>query len=254
VISAKIVRGQSFARHTLIRYTRAVSIPSPNSTTYSAATTSRAAAAASRAGAAVQRLLAGLFGRPVFWVVFVGIAFVLPITRVVRTKLPPRLPIFGTISDFELVDQNDRPYGTSELKGRVWLASAIQTASGPQAEKLAGELGKIQNRVVNLGPAFHMVTLGLDPAADTQPALLEFTRHRRVSPRMWSFLSGNGDAVHAAQQALGLHAEGAAPRTGPMDVVLVDAQMRVRGRYDLSDPDAIDTLLYHTGLLVNRGD
>ena len=39
-----------------------------------------------------------------------------------------------------------------------------------------------------------------------------------------------------------------------MAVVLVDGQMRVRGRYDLSDPDAIDTLLYHTGLLVNRGD
>jgi protein SCO1/2 len=193
--------------------------------------------------------VAGLFGRPVFWAVFVGIGFVLPLIRVLRTPLPPHLPVLGTVSDFELVDQNERPYGTSELRGRVWLASTIETASGSAADKLATELGKIQRRVDNLGPAFHMVTLGLDAAIDTQPALLEFTRHRRVSPRMWSFLSGSADDVRRAKQALGLEAS-----RGATQVMLVDGQMRVRGRYDLSDPDAIDTLLYHTGLLVNRGD
>jgi len=204
--------------------------------------------------------VAGLFGRPIFWALFVGIAFSLPIARVLRTKLPPHLPVLGTISDFELVDQNERPYGTSELRGRVWLASAIETGSASTAEKLAANLGKIQHRVVNLGPAFHLVTLGLDPAVDTQPALLEFTRHRRVSPRIWSFLSGDAEGVRNARQALGLRVEKGAeptadtPTGGPMAVILVDAQMRVRGRYDLSDPDAIDTLLYHTGLLVNRGD
>jgi len=211
------------------------------------------------AGRTLQRLVAGLFGSPIFWALFVGIAFSLPLARVIRAKLPPHLPVLGTISDFELVDQNERPYGTSELRGRVWLASAIDTRS-PSADNLASALGKIQHRVVNLGPAFHLVTLGLDPAVDTQPALLEFTRHRRVSPRMWSFLSGDDEGVGRARQALGLRREGPVGKAeamtpgGPMAVVLVDSQMRVRGRYDLSDPDAIDTLLYHTGLLVNRGD
>jgi protein SCO1 len=232
------VRGGGFARPTLIRYTRAVSTPSLR----------------------LQRLVAGLFGRPLFWAFFVGVSFSLPLAHVLRAKLPPHLPVLGTISDFELVDQNERPYGTSELRGRVWLASAIETGSPPLADKLAAELGKIQHRVVNLGPAFHLVTLGLDPAIDTQPALLEFTRHRRVSPRMWSFLSGDADGVRNARQALGLGIQGdlgqakATTPSSPLAVILVDAQMRVRGRYELSDPDAIDTLLYHTGLLVNRGD
>ena len=39
----------------------------------------------------------------------------------------------------------------------------------------------------------------------------------------------------------------------PFTVLLVDGKMQVRGRYDLTDPSAIDVLLYHTGLLVNRG-
>lgn len=201
--------------------------------------------------------MAGVLGRPLFWAFFVGIAFFLPLLRVLQAKLPPHLPVLGTISDFELVDQSDRPYGTSELRGRVWLASAIETGSPHLADKLAAELGKIQHRVVNLGPAFHLVTLGLDPAVDTHQALIEFTRHRRVSPRIWSFLSGDAEGVQKAQRALGLRVRGqgdTTPRGGPLAVVLVDGQMRVRGRYDLSDPNAIDTLLYHTGLLVNRGD
>ena len=152
------------------------------------------------AGRTLQRLVAGLFGRPIFWAFFVGIAFCLPLVRVLKTQLPPNLPVLGTISEFELVDQSGRPYGTSELKGRVWLASAIETGS-PTADKLAKALGKIQHRVVNLGPAFHLVTLGLDPDIDTQPALVEFIQHRRVSPRIWSFLSGDAEGIKRARQA-----------------------------------------------------
>jgi len=43
-------------------------------------------------------------------------------------------------------------------------------------------------------------------------------------------------------------------RGGPLSVVLVDQKMRVRGRYDLGEPGAVDLCLYHAGLLVNRGD
>ena len=37
-------------------------------------------------------------------------------------------------------------------------------------------------------------------------------------------------------------------------VKVADYFQSLRGRYDLADPTAIDTLLYHVGLLVNRGD
>jgi protein SCO1/2 len=212
------------------------------------------------ADGALQRHAARLLGSRLFWVLFLLVAFGWPIVRVFRTTLPPFLPVLGTVSDFELVDQNGRPYGTAELRGRVWLASTIETASMQAADKLATEVGKIQHRVRNLGPAFHLVTLAVDPELDTPPRLLEFAGHHRVSPRMWSFLSGKKDDIEQAERTLGLrngaHTDPAAPKIdgSPMTVILVDAQMRVRGRYDLADPDAIDTLLHHAGLLVNRGN
>jgi hypothetical protein len=111
---------------------------------------------------------------------------------------------------------------------------------------------------------------------DAPERLLDFSNHHRVSPRIWTFLSGEPEALRRAQAALELelgaspdspaHAPHAAVRprgtpastsesgAGPLSVAVIDGKMRVRGRYDLADPTAIDTLLYHVGLLINRGD
>jgi protein SCO1/2 len=195
-----------------------------------------------RRDALPQRVAARLLGSLWFWALFFVVAFGWPIVRVARTALPAPLPVLGEVSPFELVDQNGRAFGTSDVKGRVWVLSGIFTAS-PSADKLATELGKIQHRVRNLGPAFHLVTLGLDPNADNREKLSEFSGHHRVSPRMWSFLSGDSPGL---REALG--------PGGPSSVVLVDQKMRIRGRYDLGEPDAVDLCLYQAGLLVNRGD
>ena len=190
----------------------------------------------------LQRTAARLLGSPIFWAIFLIVSFGWPIVRMTRTTLPPPLPVLGTVGDFELVEQNGRSFGAGDVRGRVWVLSGIKTAS-PMADKLATALGKIQHRARNLGPAFHMVTVGLDAEVDSRENLLEFTGHHRVSPRMWSFLSGDSAPLYEA-----------ITQGGPLSVALVDQKMRVRGRYDLSDPGAVDLVLYHAGLLVNRGD
>jgi protein SCO1/2 len=190
----------------------------------------------------LQRTAARLLGNPLFWVLFLAVPFGWPIVRMARTALPPPLPVLGTIADFELIEQNGRSFGAADVRGRVWVLSRLSTAS-PASDKLATELGKIQHRSRNLGPAFHLVTVGLDPQVDSRENLLEFTSHHRVSPRMWSFVAGDSATLREAS------AQG-----GPLSVALVDQKMRVRGRYDLADKGAVDLVLYDAGLLVNRGE
>jgi protein SCO1/2 len=210
--------------------------------------------------------VSALFGRRTFWVFFLLVAFSWPLVRVARmTTLPAKLPELGTIAPFELQDQTGRAFGTADLAGRVWVMSAVKTST-PAAGDLVKILGKIQHRARNLGPAFHLVTIGVDPDVDTPDRLRDFVHNFRVSPRIWSFLSGDVTALRKAQAALGLAIaaptmrpkEAPAPaldaRGGPKSVAVVDGKMRVRGWYDLSDPKAVDTLLYDVGLLVNRGD
>jgi protein SCO1 len=246
-----------------------VSIASPNVPE----TAGRVAAASADAPREnpLQHWAARLLGRRAFWALFVLIAFSWPISRVIRKAMPPKLPVLGTVDAFELVDQAERPFSSTEVEGRVWVLSAIHTSS-PSADDLAKELGKIQHRVRNLGPAFRLVTVGLDPVADAPDRLLEFANRHRVSPRIWSFLSGDPEMLRRGHRALGLELAAADSETtavvrprgapasaaestmGPLTVAVVDAKMRVRGRYDLADPTSVDTLLYHVGLLVNRGD
>jgi protein SCO1 len=175
-------------------------------------------------------------------VLFLLVAFGWPIVRMARTALPAPLPVIGTVVDFQLVEQHGQSFGAGDVRGRVWVLSAVSTAS-PASDQLATELGKIQHRARNLGPAFHIVTVGLDPQVDSRENLLEFTEHHKVSPRMWSFLSGDSPGLRESST-----------QGGPMSVALVDQKMRVRGRYDLAEKGAVDLVLYHAGLLVNRGD
>ena len=149
-----------------------------------------------------QRAAARLLGSPLFWVLFLAVPFGWPIVRMARTALPPPLPVLGAISDFELVEQNGCAFGASDVRGCVWVLSRVSTAS-PASDKLATELGKIQHRSRNLGPAFHMVTVGLDPQVDSRENLLEFTSRHRVSPRMWSFLSGESATLRDAASRRG---------------------------------------------------
>jgi cytochrome oxidase Cu insertion factor (SCO1/SenC/PrrC family) len=252
-----------------------VSIASPNVPRTSGSVVGQNGAATQEGP--IQRWVAAAFGRRSFWVFFVLLGFVVPLSHVLRAKPPEKLPVLGSIGPFELVDQLGSSFGTADLEQRVWVVSAIRSTT-PSATDLAETLGKVQHRARNLGNAFHIVTVGIDPENDAPDDLAEFAHHHRVSPRIWSFLSGEPEALRRAQSALGLVKANAAksgattdgtPRdgtitaaaggsalalTGPLSVALVDGKMRVRGRYDLGEPGAIDKLLYHVGLLVNRGD
>ena len=207
--------------------------------------------------------LARLVGRPLFWVGLLGLLFVLPIVRSVRARalLPPPLPMLGTIGDFALTDEQGQPFGSAELRGRVWVADFIFTRCPTVCPLLTEKMGRIQHRSRNLGTAFHLVSFSVDPEWDTPARLAAYARAHRASPRMWSFLTGPYETlrrtiVDGMKVSMG--------RTGAADdplaifhgshVLLVDPAMRIRGYYDVSATEGVDTLLRDVSLLFARGE
>jgi len=167
-----------------------------------------------------------------------------PIVRSARRTLAPALPVLGTLSDFRLQDQSGRDYGSSELRGKIWVAGAISTACNACSE-LTAAMGRIQHRARNLGASFHLISLGVDPARDTAAALAEHGKRHRASPRMWSFLTGDRaviEAVVAAGRLEGHHGR----------LALIDPRMQIRGYYFAHQRDEIDRLLRDAGLVAAR--
>ncbi len=203
-------------------------------------------------------MLERLVSRPLFWILALAVPFSWPIVWSLTAPRPARLPTLQQVPAFELVDQGGRPFGTAQLRGKVWLAGFVFTRCPTLCPAITRKMAEVQARTRQLEPDFRLVSFSVDPAFDTPERLERYARQYRASPRMWSFLTGPAPAIRAAVVGglkAGLEGEGGAPEAISHDahLVLVDGEGRVRGVYDTSEPDAVDRVVRDVGLLVNRG-
>ena len=188
----------------------------------------------------IQTWIGAAVGRPVTWIVIIALIAAWPISWALRTPVPPRLPVLGTVPPFELTAADGGGFGSKDLAGRVWLASFTCTRCEPISSTIGRQMARIQGRTRNLEPAFHLVSFTVDPAFDDPSRLAAYAREHRASPRMWTFLTGAVDPVrNAVSQGTRL--------------VLVDAEGRIRGRYDPEDAGSVERVVRDAALLVNRG-
>jgi protein SCO1 len=211
------------------------------------------------AGAEIQRRAASLSNKPWFWVIWVvGVMAVMVIGAVRRVAPKPpelRLPLPA----FELVNQRGEPFGSKDLRGRIWVADFVFTSCPTVCPKLTKRMGELQHRTRNLGDAFHLVTFTVDPENDTPERLAAYAKAYRASPRRWSFLTGSlasieDTVVKGFKLAMGK--EEMSPGSGLFSVfhgekfVLVDREGMIRGYYD-ADDEGMNRLLRDVGVIVN---
>lgn len=204
--------------------------------------------------------LAALVAKPAFWGMLVVLGVGLPILRTVQTELPKPLPVLATVPEFTLTDQYGQRFDGKSLEGKVWVANFIFTRCPTICPLFTSKMGTIQHRGRGLGQYFHLVSFTVDPEHDTPSQLLAYAQSHRVSPRMWSFLTGPRDELkRVIADGMKVYL---AKGTDPDDLmsighgshfVLVDAQMRIRGYYQFDDPGSIDAILRDAGLLASRG-
>ncbi|OLD45158.1 MAG: photosynthetic protein synthase I [Chloroflexi bacterium 13_1_40CM_2_68_14] len=198
-----------------------------------------------------------MVARPAAWALLVAFIAAWPIVWALRTPVPPRLKVLGTLPPFELTAQDGSPFGSKDLAGRVWVASFIFTRCDTVCAAITRQMARIQGRTRNLEPAFHLVSISVDPEFDDPPRLAAYARAHRASPRMWTFLTGPIDAVRETV-VRGLRISMDPERPGGdafhgTHLVLVDGEGRIRGYYDPEDAGAVERVVRDAALLVNRG-
>jgi protein SCO1 len=210
-------------------------------------------------GAGIQRRVAALVASPVFWVLVLGVIFVVPIGRSIALARdlpkPPamRLPL----PEFELTDQRGDRFGLSNLRGKIWVANFIFTSCPTVCPKLTRRMAEVQNRGKNLGDHFHLVSFTVDPENDTPERLLAYSQSFKINQRRWSFLTGPLDQIESTvvggfKIAMGKEDQGA----GIFSIfhgerlVLVDENGAIRGFYEANDED-IDKLMRDIGILIS---
>lgn len=159
---------------------------------------------------------------------------------------PP--PVYGTMPDFSLQDQNGRAMGLSDLKGKVWIADVIFTRCAGECPIMSSHLKKIEE-ILPAELPIRFVTFTTDANYDTPAVMKKYAERYGADTSRWSFLTGGKTALRAViYNGLKLTAmdKAAAEAENPNDLfvhsakfVLIDGSGRIRGYFDGEQEAAI---------------
>lgn len=173
--------------------------------------------------------------------------------------LPPELPVFSTVPQFELLDEMGKNFGSNNLKGKVYLANFAFTSCPVTCRELLKKMQKIQKRVKGVGSKIALVTFSVDPEVDTPKILFKTARDLKANPNIWKFVTGEREKVSnllikGFKVPMGEKKENESllDIAHSEKIVLVDEKGQIRGYYG-SDKIAINKLMIDIGLMINRG-
>ena len=194
------------------------------------------------------------------WMIWVGLLLVLATLALGLTLVRLRsrggagsaLPVYGTVAEFALTNQNGQAVSLENLRGHVWVADIIFTRCAGPCLKMSRQLRDLQNALPP-GSQARFVSLTTDPDYDTPPVLATYAKRFDADPTRWFFLTGTkAQIAKLATDSLKLTAieKKPAEREDPADLfihstilVLVDKQARLRGVYETTgetvDPETI---------------
>jgi len=166
----------------------------------------------------------------------------LPILLLTSCSRKSSLDDFGVVPQFTLTAQDGQPFSSRALEGKIWVADFIYTTCPGPCPRMTSQMREVQDAVVKI-PDVKLVSFTVDPARDTPQVLAEYAKVHGASGERWYFLTGSQPTL----QMLDRDAFKLGNVDGTLEhstrFALVDAQSRIRGYYDSSEPDVIPRLI-----------
>ena len=164
------------------------------------------------------------------------------------------LPVLFDAPPFALTDQDGKPFGRDDLRGKTWVADFVFTHCPGACPKMTMRMAGLQKAAPD--PDVHFVSFSVDPERDTPAVLKQYAQNYDADPNRWHFLTGDKAAMFATARGMKLTAEPAGvlgPEIAHAEkFLLVDGQGRVRGVYDSKDEDDMKRLAADAAALANR--
>lgn len=183
------------------------------------------------------------------WALFAALVLAVPVAALLWPPPPPP-DRFGTIPEFEHVDQDGQPFGRDTMAGTIWITDFIFTRCPDVCPTLSARLATLQPRIAAYDgdTPIKLMSISVDPAYDTPEMLTDYGERFGAEPDTWRFVTGEEKAVYGTIEGFKQLVD--IQRQAGKDVpdilhsqkfVLVDRDGEIRGFYD-STPEGIDTL------------
>lgn len=162
---------------------------------------------------------------------------------------------YGSVPDFQLTNQDGKPFGSANLRGKIWIADFIYTTCPGPCPMLSTRMSELQEPLKNTD--VHLVSFSVDPAKDTPKVLHLYAERLQAEPGRWDFLTGAQSTIYNLSSkgfklavSDGSDAKGIPVHSTRM--ILVDRNGAIRGYYDAVEADAITKLVADTTHLLTE--
>lgn len=163
-------------------------------------------------------------------------------------------PVLLTLAPFTLIDQMDQPFGSQQLRDKVWIADFIFTRCAGPCPMMTSRMAQLQDQLSqhHRRDEIVLVSITVDPEHDTPAVLQAYARLAHASDTRWRFLTGHPDNIHALVRSgfrlpVGTDSDNANNTNMPIfhsqKFALVDRSGRVRGYYDALTDEGRQELL-----------
>jgi protein SCO1/2 len=173
----------------------------------------------------------------------------------VRALAQRTVSSYGTVPDFQLVNQNGRSFGSAQLIGKIWVADFIFTTCPGPCPMISTRMSELQKPLEKTD--VHLVSFTVDPIKDTPEVLRSYAEKLRAQPGRWDFLTGAQSVIYRLSRegfklAVSNGSEEAGVPVHSTRMVLVDRHGEIRGYYEAMDADAVTKLLADTSHLLRE--
>ncbi len=167
------------------------------------------------------------------------------VSSIVRDRDADTLPVLATVPDFALIEASGRKVTRADLAGAPWVADLVFTHCAGACPLMSAEMARLVSQTASM-PEVRFVSISVDPERDTPEVLTRYAERYGADRTRWLFLTGDEQEIRRlALEGLKLPLADGDPSRGEDEIlhsqrfVLVDAQSRIRGAYDVRDQEAM---------------
>ncbi len=153
-----------------------------------------------------------------------------------------KLPDYGAVPAFTMTDSAGRPFQSTTLAGKVWVADFIYTTCPAACPMMSSKMRGIHQRIAGQ-PDVRIVSFSVDPLHDTPEALKQFGARYGGATGDWIFLTGTPDTVHLLAYTTFHVGDVLGKIEHSTKFILVDKRGHIRRYYSSIDPEGIPALL-----------
>ena len=160
---------------------------------------------------------------------------------------------FHRIDNFSLQNQNGELITQANYQEKIYVADFFFTTCPTICPIMTKNMAAVQEAFLN-DPQVMLLSHSVTPQIDSVAQLKKYALEKGVKDQKWNLVTGDKKQIYrlARKSYLAVKEDG---NGGPYDMIhtenfiLVDPEKRIRGFYDGTNPDEIQTLLEDIALL-----